>query len=68
MPASPRREVLADAAITVLARAGGRGLTHRAVDPGCRLLLNRLTGLGAPQLDDEALRVRVERLLVAVGA
>lgn len=27
-----RRDALADAAITVLARAGGRGLTHRAVD------------------------------------
>ncbi|MEJ2865788.1 TetR/AcrR family transcriptional regulator [Actinomycetospora flava] len=27
-----RRDVLADAAITVLARAGSRGLTHRAVD------------------------------------
>ena len=27
-----RRPLLADAAITVLAREGGRGLTHRAVD------------------------------------
>lgn len=27
-----RRDLLADAAITVLARDGGRGLTHRAVD------------------------------------
>jgi DNA-binding transcriptional regulator YbjK len=32
MPESSRREVLADAAITVLAQSGGRGLTHRAVD------------------------------------
>jgi len=29
---SPRRRLLADAAIGVLAREGGRGLTHRAVD------------------------------------
>jgi len=32
MEESSRREVLADAAITVLAHSGGRGLTHRAVD------------------------------------
>ncbi|MHC1561240.1 TetR/AcrR family transcriptional regulator [Actinomycetospora sp. C-140] len=32
-----RRDVLADAAITVLARAGGRGLTHRAVDAAAGL-------------------------------
>jgi DNA-binding transcriptional regulator YbjK len=32
MPEPSRREVLADAAITVLASSGGRGLTHRAVD------------------------------------
>ncbi len=31
-PYQPRRELLSDAAITVLARDGGRGLTHRAVD------------------------------------
>ena len=29
---SGRRELLADAAIAILARSGGRGLTHRAVD------------------------------------
>jgi DNA-binding transcriptional regulator YbjK len=32
MPATSRRGNLADAAITVLADSGGRGLTHRAVD------------------------------------
>ncbi|MDD7967256.1 TetR/AcrR family transcriptional regulator [Actinomycetospora lemnae] len=32
-----RRDVLADAAITVLARAGSRGLTHRAVDAAAGL-------------------------------
>ena len=32
MPELPRRRQLADAAITVLARTGMRGLTHRAVD------------------------------------
>lgn len=32
-----RREVLADAAIAVLARAGSRGLTHRAVDAAAGL-------------------------------
>ncbi|GAA4787700.1 ABC-F family ATP-binding cassette domain-containing protein [Actinomycetospora chlora] len=32
-----RRDVLADAAIAVLARAGGRGLTHRAVDAAAGL-------------------------------
>ncbi len=31
-PRSTRRELLADTAIEVLAREGGRGLTHRAVD------------------------------------
>ncbi|KAA2265724.1 TetR family transcriptional regulator [Solihabitans fulvus] len=31
-PRGSRRDLLADAAITVLARDGGRGLTHRAVD------------------------------------
>lgn len=32
------------------------------------LLLNRVTGVGAPQLETEDLRARVDRLLVAVGA
>jgi DNA-binding transcriptional regulator YbjK len=32
MPETSRRGDLADAAITVLAHSGGRGLTHRAVD------------------------------------
>ena len=32
-----RRDVLADAAIAVLARDGGRGLTHRAVDATAEL-------------------------------
>lgn len=32
MPSSMRRDQLLDAAISTLARAGGRGLTHRAVD------------------------------------
>ncbi|RJQ75744.1 TetR family transcriptional regulator [Pseudonocardiaceae bacterium YIM PH 21723] len=32
MPRGSRRELLSDAAIEVLAREGGRGLTHRAVD------------------------------------
>lgn len=31
-PATPRRAQIADAAITVLAKHGARGLTHRAVD------------------------------------
>src|SRR5437016_9033188 len=38
MPQRPnRRELLADAAIEVLAREGSRGLTHRAVDRQARV-------------------------------
>jgi Tetracyclin repressor-like, C-terminal domain len=36
-PRGDRRAVIADAAIRVLASAGGRGLTHRAVDRELRL-------------------------------
>jgi hypothetical protein len=32
------------------------------------ILLNRVTGVGAPQLDSEDRRVRVDRLLAAAGA
>ena len=41
-----RRSSLADAGLTVLARKGPRGLTHRAVDPDAVVtaLVTRLVG------------------------
>lgn len=60
MPESTRREVLADAAITVLARSGGRGLTHRAVDRAANVAEGSTSYYFRTR--DSLLRAVVERL------
>ncbi|MFJ8044405.1 TetR/AcrR family transcriptional regulator [Kitasatospora sp. NPDC096147] len=56
-----RREVLGDAAIRVLAEAGGRGLTHRAVDAAAGLPLG--TAKNYHPSRDALLRAVAERIV-----
>lgn len=58
--ATERRTVIADAAITTLATAGGRGLTHRAVDREARLPLGSTSYYFRTRAD--LLRAAVDRL------
>ncbi|WBB52707.1 TetR family transcriptional regulator [Verrucosispora sp. WMMD573] len=55
-----RRSVIADAAITTLARAGGRGLTHRAVDRQAGLPIGSTSYYFRTRAD--LLRAAVDRL------
>ncbi|NGM13416.1 TetR family transcriptional regulator [Verrucosispora sp. WMMA2044] len=55
-----RRTVIADAAITTLARAGGRGLTHRAVDRQAGLPMGSTSYYFRTRAD--LLRAAVDRL------
>ncbi|MEV4711401.1 TetR family transcriptional regulator [Micromonospora sp. NPDC049374] len=58
--ATERRTVIADAAITTLARAGGRGLTHRAVDKEAGLPIGSTSYYFRTRAD--LLRAAVDRL------
>ncbi|MBQ1024585.1 TetR/AcrR family transcriptional regulator [Micromonospora sp. C95] len=58
--ATERRTVIADAAITTLARAGGRGLTHRAVDRQAGLPMGSTSYYFRTRAD--LLRAAVDRL------
>ncbi|MFB9854931.1 TetR/AcrR family transcriptional regulator [Micromonospora andamanensis] len=58
--ATDRRAVIADAAITTLARAGGRGLTHRAVDKEAGLPIGSTSYYLRTRAD--LLRAAVDRL------
>lgn len=58
--ATGRRTVIADAAITTLAKAGGRGLTHRAVDKEAGLPIGSTSYYFRTRAD--LLRAAVDRL------
>ena len=68
--ASPRSRIVTDAAITVLAKCGSRGLTHRAVDSEAGLPEGSTSNLFRNRADlmSAILNAHVERELAIMGS